>query len=158
MLISIITILMCLINRVYYGSPILLLSFYCVMEEQFPFLMSCFKWTIKHFESWIYLHCTANSNTHWAGCTLMSVGQTCEPYCSNMHICEEIQLLYKRNNFRAMNYTRKNTTAYVAEIDFHLRAFVSLIPGLVFASPVNVYACCNIPCIEFNYFIQILWK
>ena len=38
-LISIITILMCLINRIYYGSPILLLSFYCVIEEQFPFLM-----------------------------------------------------------------------------------------------------------------------
>ena len=38
-LISIITILMCLINGIYYGSPILLLSFYCVTEEQFPFLM-----------------------------------------------------------------------------------------------------------------------
>ena len=34
-LISIITISMC----IYYGSPILLLSFYCVTEEQFPFLM-----------------------------------------------------------------------------------------------------------------------
>ena len=33
MLISIITILMCLINHVYYGSPLLLLSFYCVTEE-----------------------------------------------------------------------------------------------------------------------------
>ena len=29
-LISITTILMCLINRIYYGSPILSLSFYCV--------------------------------------------------------------------------------------------------------------------------------
>ena len=38
-LISIITILMCLINRIYYGSPILLLSLYCVTEEQFPFLL-----------------------------------------------------------------------------------------------------------------------
>ena len=38
-LISFITILMCLINHVYYGSPILLLSFYCITEEQFPFLM-----------------------------------------------------------------------------------------------------------------------
>ena len=38
-LISIITILMCLINRIYYGSPILLLSFYYVTEEQFLFLM-----------------------------------------------------------------------------------------------------------------------
>ena len=39
MLISIITILMCLINPIYHGPPILLLSFYCVTEEQFPFLM-----------------------------------------------------------------------------------------------------------------------
>ena len=38
-LISITTILMCLINHIYYGSPILLLSFYCVTEEKFPFLM-----------------------------------------------------------------------------------------------------------------------
>ena len=38
-LINIITILMCLINRIYYGSPILLLSFYYVTKEQFPFLM-----------------------------------------------------------------------------------------------------------------------
>ena len=38
-LISIITILTCLINRIYYGSPILLLSFYRVAEDQFPFLM-----------------------------------------------------------------------------------------------------------------------
>ena len=38
-LISIITILMCLINRIYYGLPILFLSFYCATEEQFPFLM-----------------------------------------------------------------------------------------------------------------------
>ena len=50
-LISIIAILMCLINRIYYGSPILLLSFYCVTEEQFPCLVRCFKWTIKYFES-----------------------------------------------------------------------------------------------------------
>ena len=49
-LISITTVLMCLINRIYYGSPFLLLSFYCVTEEQFPFLMLCFKWTIKSFE------------------------------------------------------------------------------------------------------------
>ena len=35
-LISIITIVMCLI---YYSSQILLLSFYCVTEEQLPFLM-----------------------------------------------------------------------------------------------------------------------
>ena len=35
-LISITTILMCLINCICYGSPILLLSFYCVTEEQFP--------------------------------------------------------------------------------------------------------------------------
>ena len=39
LLLSIITILMCLINGIYYGSPILLLSFYCITEEQFPFLM-----------------------------------------------------------------------------------------------------------------------
>ena len=38
-LISITTIIMCPINRIYYGSPILLLSFYCVTEEQYPFLM-----------------------------------------------------------------------------------------------------------------------
>ena len=38
-LMSIITILMCLIYRIYYVSPILLLSFYCVTEEHFPFLM-----------------------------------------------------------------------------------------------------------------------
>ena len=38
-LISIITILMCLINRMYYGSPILLFLFYCVTEEQFPFFL-----------------------------------------------------------------------------------------------------------------------
>ena len=36
---KIVTILKCLINRIYYGSPILLLSFYCLTEEQFPFLM-----------------------------------------------------------------------------------------------------------------------
>ena len=39
LLICIITILMYLINGIYYGSPILLLLFYCVTEEQFPFLM-----------------------------------------------------------------------------------------------------------------------
>ena len=38
-LISIIKILMCLINRIYSGSPTLLLLFYCVTEEKFPFLM-----------------------------------------------------------------------------------------------------------------------
>ena len=37
--IRVITILMCLINRIYYGSPILVLSFYSVTEELFLFLM-----------------------------------------------------------------------------------------------------------------------
>ena len=61
-LISIITILMCLINHIHYGSQILLLSFYCVTEEQFPFLMWCFKWTIKSFESWRLRSCYHSEN------------------------------------------------------------------------------------------------
>ena len=50
-------------------SPFVLLSFYCVTVEQFPFLMWCFKWTIRSFESWIFIGTSKYESTSLL-CTL----------------------------------------------------------------------------------------
>ena len=104
MLISIITILMCLINRIYYGSPILLLSFYCITEEQFPFLMWCFKWTIKSFESWIL-----RLTVYMSECNLFEPNPSA--YKPNHSV--ETALVCVQNNSRVQWTTRTLSSCYL---------------------------------------------